>query len=76
MGKGVIVEEKVTRKIVQFAWEPIYGKDLGAPHGLHAACALPRQKFHKPGDTSSSERGAHLELVGDRIVDGVTCRIA
>ena len=58
------------------SWEPIYGQGLGAPHGLHAACGLPRKKFHKPGDTSSSERGAHLELVGDRIVDGVTCRIA
>ena len=57
----------------QFAWVPIYGQDLGAPHGLHAACGLPRQKFHKPGVTSSSERGAYLELFGDLVVDDVTC---
>ena len=68
-----MVEEKVASKIVQFAWEPNYGQDLGAPHGLHAACGLPRQKFHKPGVTSSSERGAYLELFGDLVVDDVTC---
>ena len=41
-GKGGIVEEKVTDKNAQIAWEPIYGQDLGAPHGLHAACGLPK----------------------------------
>ena len=71
------MEEKVTSKIVQFAWEPIYGQDLGAPHGLHPPCGLPRQKLHKPGVHKPAASGVHtLELEGDLVVDGVTLCIA
>ena len=44
--------------------------------GCTPLVACPGKKFHKPGDTSSSERGAYLELVGDLVVDGVAPYIA